>query len=156
MCNLFLLHVINMYMYIYFLKVHLYMYGMEFVLLEISLPIVQNREKPRFFMKKKLTDLIPLGWFWNIFKWLATLCIFFIITAILLLLHKWASGPLGFCWIYLFNVCHWPCHRSHNSCRNAILYSSKFGRYNGQLSFFLYILYKKRFWRSINERTSTL
>lgn len=143
-------------MYIYFLKVHLYMYGMEFVLLEISLPIVQNREKPRFFMKKKLTDLIPLGWFWNIFKWLATLCIFFIITAILLLLHKWASGPLGFCWIYLFNVCHWPCHRSHNSCRNAILYSSKFGRYNGQLSFFLYILYKKRFWRSINERTSTL
>lgn len=49
-----------MYMYIYFLKVHMYMYGMEFVLLEISLPIVringfcvQNREKPRFFMKKK-------------------------------------------------------------------------------------------------------
>lgn len=40
------------------------MYGMEFVLLEISLPIVQindfcvqNREKPRFFMKKKLADL---------------------------------------------------------------------------------------------------
>lgn len=150
-------------MFIYFLKVHLYMYGMEFVLLEISLPIVQindfcvqNREKPRFFMKKKLADLIPLRRFWNIFKWLATLCIFFIITAILLLLHKWASGPLGFCWIYLFNVCHWPCHRSHNSCRNAILYSSKFGRYNGQLSFFLYIWYKKRFWRSINERTSTL
>lgn len=57
----------NMYMYIYFLKVHMYMYGMEFVLLEISLPIVringfcvQNREKPRFFMKKKLADLIPL------------------------------------------------------------------------------------------------
>lgn len=49
-----------MYMYIYFLKVHMYMYGMEYVLLEISLPIVringfcvQNREKPRFFMKKK-------------------------------------------------------------------------------------------------------
>lgn len=94
-----------------------------------------------FLWKKKLADLIPLRWFWNIFKWLATLCIFFIITAILLLLHKWASGPLGFCWIYLFNVCHWPCHRSHNSCRNAILYSSKFGRYNGQLSFFLYICY---------------
>lgn len=54
-------------LYIYILKVHMYMYGMEFVLLEISLPIVringfcvQNREKPRFFMKKKLADLIPL------------------------------------------------------------------------------------------------
>lgn len=46
----------------------MYMYGMEFVLLEISLPIVQNREKPRFFMKKKLADLIPLRRFWNIFK----------------------------------------------------------------------------------------
>lgn len=58
-----------MYMYIYFLKVHkyMYMYGMEFVLLEISLPIVringfcvQNREKPRFFMEKKsLLILFP-------------------------------------------------------------------------------------------------
>lgn len=55
-----------MYMYIYFLKVHMYMYGMEFVLLEISLPIVQindfcvqNREKPRFFMNKRLLILFP-------------------------------------------------------------------------------------------------
>lgn len=53
----------------------MYMYGMEFVLLEIYLPIVringfcvQNREKQRFFMKKKLADLIPLRRFWNIFK----------------------------------------------------------------------------------------
>lgn len=56
-----------MYMYIYFLTVHLYMYGMEFVLLEISLPIVQIndfcvqiREKPRFFYEKKsLLILFP-------------------------------------------------------------------------------------------------
>lgn len=47
------------------------MYGMEFVLLEIVQIndfCVQNREKPRFFMKKKFADLIPLRRFWNIFK----------------------------------------------------------------------------------------